>query len=551
LRRFVPAALAALGAFLLFWNLGRPALWQDEAETALRAQSILETGLPRTTLRGVTVTAQPSLAAYEGNAAGVWTWNTWLPAYLVAGSFAVFGVTPFASRLPFALAGLLTLALWWRLCSEEADAAQANAAAALLALSPAFILFCRQSRYYALVALGTTALIFSWRRLLAGRSYGAAAVAGALNFLLHASFAFFIIGGAAVALDAALRLKEVSRENRFAYALALTAALAAPAAWYFRVWDRPGNHLYGIFESAEFLKTFLLWLAAFSVPLTLFAADSLRRPLRAALGCALLVGLAAEGTASRVCAVGVLASLCFFATREGAPSGALGLRRLCLLLIVSTLAFLSFGAAEPYGRYLTGILPAAAFLTAGTLVRLSRGRGAAAAMLVLLCSATNVFQILPLKAATLLGAPRAPAETVSGMMRWRLREVGFRSDLWRAAREIVRGPQGYIEPAAAAMKAGGGATFFSDADALSLQFATGLRSMLPDEFTSKEPDWILMSPWLRLSPEVNARISSLVASGRYSRIEASAPALLWQNNPDPLFRVFYPISATLPLLRRK
>ncbi len=184
MRRFVPAALIAAGAVLLLWNLGRPALWQDEAETALRAESILESGLPRTTLSGVLVTAQPSLAKSEGNAAGVWTWNTWLPAYLVAASFAVLGRTPFAARLPFALAGILTLWLWWRLCAdgekdEFADrrAWAPEAALALLALSPAYLLFCRQSRYYALVALGTALVLAAWRRLLEKKKHGALAVA--------------------------------------------------------------------------------------------------------------------------------------------------------------------------------------------------------------------------------------------------------------------------------------------------------------------------------------------------------------------------------------
>jgi len=118
LRRSLPIALTALGAVLLLWNLGRPALWQDEAETALRAESILESGLPRMSLDGALVTAQPSLAAHEGNASGVWTWNTWLPAYLVAASFAVLGRTPFAARLPFALAGILALWLAWRLFED-------------------------------------------------------------------------------------------------------------------------------------------------------------------------------------------------------------------------------------------------------------------------------------------------------------------------------------------------------------------------------------------------------------------------------------------------
>ena len=112
LTRSLRAGLLVLGAGLLLFRLGRPALWQDEAETALRAASIQETGLPRMTLDGVLVTAQPSLAKHEGNEDGVWIWNTWLPAYMTAASFSVFGQTPFAARLPFALCALVSLWLF-------------------------------------------------------------------------------------------------------------------------------------------------------------------------------------------------------------------------------------------------------------------------------------------------------------------------------------------------------------------------------------------------------------------------------------------------------
>lgn len=558
MRRAVPAALTALGALLLLWNLGRPALWQDEAETALRAESILETGLPRTTLGGVLVTAQPSLARSEGNAEGIWTWNTWLPAYLAAASFALLGRTPLAARLPFALAGILTLWLAWGLfdAGERDELAEKRpwapeAALALLALSPAFLLFCRQSRYYALVALGTVLVLRSWRRLLEKRPWGALATALSLQFLLHASFAFFAAACLALALDAALRLDECPRGWRFWNAALLTLVLAAPAAWYFRVWDRPGNHAYGLAESLDFLKTFLLWLAAFCVPLALVAAAFARRWLLVALGFVLLCGLVAEGPWSRVCAVLAWGALPAAAAREPAPYGVMNLRRLCLLWLAATLGLLAFGAAEPYGRYLAGALPAAAYLVARALSSLGRGRAAAVAALTALAVSTNVAFIAPLKAAQALAAPPAPSETVSGMERQRLRDLPARSDLASLAGETMRGPEGYIDDAARAMRAGAGSTFFSDADSLSLMFATALRPVYPEELKSAEPDWILPSPWLRLSPEIEARVRALAASGDYERVGVDAPRLLWQNNPDPLFRDFAPKRGPLDLLHRR
>ncbi len=557
MRRAVALGVLTASGVLLFWNLGRPALWQDEAETALRAQSILESGLPRTSLGGVLVTAQPSLARREGNGDGVWTWNTWLPAYLCAASFAVLGRTPLAARAPFALAGLLALFLAWGLFSDgEADefadrrAWAPEAALALLALSPAYLSFCRQSRYYALVALGTVLVLRSWRRLLEKKPWGASALALSLNFLLHASFAFFAAAALALALDAALRLDECPRARRFWSAALLTLLSAAPAAWYFRVWDRPGNHAYGWRESLEFLKSFELWLCAFAVPLALVAAAFPQRRRGLAAAAILSCGLVGEGSWSLACAALLLAGLLAAAVRQPAPYGVMNLRRMCLLLAVATLGLLSFSAAEPYGRYLAGVLPAAAYLSARALSAVGRGRAWAVAVLTALTVSSNLLFVAPLKVAQAVGGPDAPVESVSGMMRRRLRDLPVRSDLARIAGEVRRGPRGYVEPAAAAMLAGGGETFFSDADSLSLMFATGLRPMYPDEFQTGEPDWILPSPWLQLTPELVRRVVELAASGRYASVPVDAPRLMWQNNPDPLFHDFSPSHAPLPLLRR-
>ncbi len=549
--RVAPALIAA-GAALLFWNLGRPLLWQDEAETALRAESILDTGLPRLRVRGVLATAQPSLAPNEAREGGVWIWDTWLPAYLCAASFGAFGAGPGAARLPFALAGLAALWLWWRIFDAERRRGPdwaPEAALAFLALSPAYLLFCRQSRYYALLALGNALVLLAWRALLRGRRGSVWAVALALNFLLHASFGFFAAAGLALALDAALRGRECLRP-RFAAAAALSLGLAAPAIVYFRVWERPGNHAYGPAESLEFLKTFLLWLAAFAAPLAVAAAARARRGLVVAAGFVLLCGLVAEGGASRLCAAAALAGVLIAAWRAPAPEGDLGLRRMAWLLIASTLALLSLGAAEPYGRYLVGILPACAYLVGTDAAALSRGRGWAVAALCAATLSSNLLFWAPLKAAQAFAAPASAVDSVSGMMRRRLRDLSFRCDLAGLAGETARGARGYLEPAVAAIKAGGGRTFFSDADQLSLMFATGLRPVYPDDFLKTEPDWLLPSPWLALQPELARRVEELVESGRYAPAGVFAPRILWQNNPDPLYRVWRPASGPLALYRR-
>jgi len=543
----VRTALLVLGAVLLFLRLGRPALWQDEAETALRAVSTQETGLPRMSLDGVLVTAQPSLSKSEGNAEGVWIWNTWLPAYLTAASFSVLGQTPFAARLPFALAALLTLWLFLRLSRDDGGPPwAAESGLALLVLSPAFLLFARQSRYYSLTALGTVLVFLAWRRLLAGGKGGAAAVVLSLLLLLHSSFAFFAIAALALAADAALRGRECL-DRRFAAAALATAALSLPVFWYFRVWDRPGNHLYAPVEAFEFLKTFFLWLSLFAVPALLPAAVAAKRRSywSVAAGFVVLCGLVAEGAFSRVAAALALGWLGANAVRSR------GTERMAWLWLAATLGLLSVSAAEPYGRYLMGALPALAYLAGRWISELAGGRAAPALALGALLAAVNWAGWLPLKAAALVAAPAEPVASVSGMMRQRLRDAGPRSDLARFLGELARGPEGYVEAVARAVKESGGETVYSDADNLSLMFAAGLKPVYREELEFLKPDWLLISPWLRLDPQASIELAALATSAAYEPVLVSAPRLLWQNNPDPLFRDFAPKAGPLALFRRR
>lgn len=545
--RCIRAGLLVLGAGLLLFRLGRPALWQDEAETALRAVSIQETGLPRMSLDGVLVTAQPSLSKSEGNAEGVWIWNTWLPAYLTAASFSVLGQTSFAARLPFALAALLTVWLFLRLSRDDAGPPwAAESGAVLLVLSPAFLLFARQSRYYALTALGTVLVILSWRRCLADKKGAAAAVVLSMLFLLHSSFAFFAIAALALAADAALRGRECL-SRRFAVAALATAALSLPAFWYFRVWDRPGNHLYAPVEAFEFLKTFLLWLALFAAPALLPAAVAVKRRSwwLVPAGFVLLCGVVSEGALSRIAAaLGFLWIVaCALRARDTA--------RLAWLWLAATLGLLSVSAAEPYGRYLMGALPALAYLGGRWVAELAGGRAAPALALAAAIAAVNWAGWLPLKAAAMLAAPAEPVASVSGMMRQRLRDAGPRSDLARFLGELSRGPEGYVEAVARSVKESGGETVYSDADNLSLMFAAGLKPVYKEELEFLKPDWLLISPWLRLDPQASIELAALATSPAYEPVLVSAPRLLWQNNPDPLFRDFAPKAGPLALFRRR
>src|SRR5438132_11076671 len=109
LRRHWPFVLVAIiGAGLIFTNLGSGYLWADEGDTAVLASNILKFGVP-TAWDGSTF-IDADFGARE-NKQLVMVSSPWLQYYVAAGSFFLFGENTFAARLPFALAGWITILL--------------------------------------------------------------------------------------------------------------------------------------------------------------------------------------------------------------------------------------------------------------------------------------------------------------------------------------------------------------------------------------------------------------------------------------------------------
>src|SRR5262249_18658912 len=146
--RGLPVALMCIVAgALVLGRLDARLLWQDEAQTALVSETILEHGVPLGT-DGKNFYSQEQGAEY--GAGFLWRWQPWLPFYLTAGSFAVLGKTTLAARLPWALFGLATVFLLYRhALATWRDRRVALIAAGLLASCVPFLLLARQCRYYA------------------------------------------------------------------------------------------------------------------------------------------------------------------------------------------------------------------------------------------------------------------------------------------------------------------------------------------------------------------------------------------------------------------
>ena len=159
--------IVGLSSVLCFCGLGNRTLWQDEGETAVLAQRVLKDGIPKA-LSGehnLVYWDDQSIPQYDENYR--WICHPWGQFYLVAASFELFGQTTFAARFPFALCGVLTVALLyvfaWRHWHSLAVAALS---ALLLATSTAFVLHCRQCRYYGLSALTCLAIVVVFVELM-------------------------------------------------------------------------------------------------------------------------------------------------------------------------------------------------------------------------------------------------------------------------------------------------------------------------------------------------------------------------------------------------
>jgi len=143
-------AILLIASILILANLPNRYLWQDEAETALVSKTILKYSLPRA-YDGKNFFAQEGENAYGKGY--LWTLDPWLPYYLLAAFFKIFGISTLTARLPFALLGIATVILTYffakNLCKDKKIAA--ITVIALLLCVP-FLLLVRQCRYYSLVA---------------------------------------------------------------------------------------------------------------------------------------------------------------------------------------------------------------------------------------------------------------------------------------------------------------------------------------------------------------------------------------------------------------
>ena len=471
-------AILAIAGLLLFTNLGNQYLWQDEAETALLAKSILAKGYPSAWDGKNLITQNAGLDSNEGH---VWTWSPWLQFYAAAFSFKLLGMNAFAARLPFALVGLAAVVLFYfftlRLGRNET---LARISTLLFVTSIPFLLHTRQARWYVLAVFATLWLLYACLRLRDREKGAVLQVALSAVTLFYSNFVilFGVAGGILLHYLGCFVFKAGRPAFKSVLASVLVVSLfTLPWIFYTEAWDKSN-----VFE--EYALGFLDRLKLF-VGKNIINLNGYFFPF-------------------------LLIPLLFWRRKESAWNGA-GIGRgnffLLLLTVLATVAVLSV-LPWAYFRYLIGLTPVCAILLGLVVWRIWDFNRAAATVVLALLIFTNVF--------TLALPPH------------RLK-FDFPDFLY----EITHDYDGPNEGIVRYLKEHGDAGQFviTNYGQLPIMFYTGMRAIGfgQDLRVPEQADWIIPR---RGRP--NEGFLRYLARG-YRPIRIDYPDIPWGNRPDPFY----------------
>jgi 4-amino-4-deoxy-L-arabinose transferase-like glycosyltransferase len=552
-----PILIAVLAGFLIFANLGDHLLWQDEAETAVLSESLLENGKPIALYRDNLV-FQSSVTFDE---TFVWRFHPWGQFYVTALSFALLGTGTFAARFPFALLGFLSLLLSYSLYRKRLGFSP-NAAlltSLILALSVPFLLHVRQCRYYSLGLLFTILLVDGFLGLLvegSGKSarrailYVECVLGGVL--LLFTNFSVLFPTLLALALYIVTARRDRLKDPRF---VAASLLIVLPAVIGFFYLGASGHTAPLEYANARLFITnlaiFIKFLDEFYLPILLLLA----LPLIPLLSRSKRVGLPGGYFGRMKWLYADLPYKGFFAA-----------------LIVSNILFFSLMGDWAYARYLLHLLPFIVIFAGAPLYRLAASLGP-----LLAAGAVTLFLVWvnlapPLVSLALRTMPFQEAERkFSGSL------VGDVAGAFGSAQEAVntndyeprlRGPMileylyeltheysGYIGPVLGFLeeRAKPGDTVLIGYEDLPLVFHTdlrvrgglqriGLRESLGLSPTfglelREPPEFIVWKGFTRAEGLVIQRKFARLGA-RYEETVIGIPDIPWENRPDPWYHKF-------------
>lgn len=153
-----------LCAYLTFKGLDNNYFWDDESNTAIFAKNLLKTG-KLTAWDGRNLIAFRNGSELNSNLV-----NSFMPPlqyYITALSFYFFGISTWTGRFPFALIGLFSLFILFKILEElKMDKHIILIAVTVCAFSPSFLLYIRQCRYYSLTIFLALCVYYFYIRFL-------------------------------------------------------------------------------------------------------------------------------------------------------------------------------------------------------------------------------------------------------------------------------------------------------------------------------------------------------------------------------------------------
>ena len=261
--------LLIAASLLLLLNLGNQYLWQDEAQTALIATTVLKHGVPLG-YDGKNYFSQQSGAEYGKNY--IWRWHTWFPFYLLAAFFAAFGKSTFVARFPFALFGIATIILTYYAGKQLWGTRRAGflSAAALLVTVP-FFLLARQCRLYSPAMFFSLFGLYAYIGATESRKHSLLLFCISAILLFHTFYVYYASLLATVVVHSLIFRRSYVR--RILKAAGLTLAVNLPwIAWLsgMKYADKYGSNLLNIPLAFGQTKHFLYLLSKYVVPWWLF-----------------------------------------------------------------------------------------------------------------------------------------------------------------------------------------------------------------------------------------------------------------------------------------
>lgn len=457
---------------LLLANLGNQYLWTDEAQTALLSKTILTEGVPRG-YDGKNFFSQEFGAEYGKNY--IWRLHTWLPFYVLAGFYKVFGVSTFVSRLPFALFGFGTVVLTYFSARALWPGSRAPAiAAGLLAVSVPFLLLSRQCRYYSLATFFFMLSLYAYVALTQRRRYSGVLLFISSTMLFHSLHIYI------VALYGALLVHAIifHRDRLVLLTAAMAATILFNLPWL--IWMSGMNRDYLLrlqhgFILKEFMKIYARDIIKYAFPLWLLA-------------------IGAVAAIARVSRRG-------YSVRQGWTS--LGKAMLPVLLTISNVVVIAIFAPTTYFRYLSPVIPLLILITAVII-------DAVADLQALLAVATAVILI------------------ATGQLNEYLYEITHDYDGPEEGIARYLNEHGSIDDIVAV-----------DYGDMSLKFYTKMRVVGgltgEDLEPAKNARWVVIR---KADIGVRGQLLEKIDLGRYRQIVLDYPDIAWENREDPGLHLF-------------